>query len=86
MDFETIIIIFLALFSIAGLFRTLHGPTIWDRLLGFNLFSSKVIIIAILLGVLIDRSYMIDVALIYGVFGFIGTIMIARFVERRGDI
>jgi multisubunit Na+/H+ antiporter MnhF subunit len=86
MNFETIVILILALYSIAGLFRTLRGPTIWDRLLGFNLFSSKVIIISILLGVLIDRSYMIDVALIYGVLGFIGTIMIARFVERRGDI
>jgi len=86
MSFESIVIIILALSSIAGLFRLLRGPTIWDRLLGFNLFSSKVIIISILIGVIIDRSFMIDVALIYGVLGFIGTIMIARFVERRGDI
>jgi len=86
MSFEAIVIIILALASIAGLFRLLRGPTIWDRLLGFNLFSSKVIIISILIGVIIDRSFMIDVALIYGVLGFIGTIMIARFVERRGDI
>jgi len=86
MSFEAIVIIILALFSIAGLFRVLRGPTIWDRLLGFNLFSSKVIIISVLMGVVIDRSFMIDVALIYGVLGFIGTIMIARFVERRGDI
>lgn len=86
MDFYSIVIMLLALLSIAGLFRTLRGPTIWDRLLGFNLFSSKVIIFSILLGLLINRSYMIDVALIYGVFGFVGTILIARFVERRGDI
>jgi len=86
MSFEAIVIIILALYSIAGLFRVLRGPTIWDRLLGFNLFSSKVIIISVLMGVVIDRSFMIDVALIYGVLGFIGTIMIARFVERRGDI
>lgn len=86
MNFETMIIGILALFSIAGLFRVLYGPTIWDRLLGFNLFSSKIIVIALLIGVLIDRSYVIDVALIYGVLGFIGTIMLSRFVERRGDI
>jgi len=86
MSFESIVIVILALFSIAGLFRLLRGPTVWDRLLGFNLFSSKVIIISILIGVIIDRSFMIDVALIYSILGFIGTIMIARFVERRGDI
>lgn len=86
MDLNAIYIAALALLSIAGLIRVLKGPTIWDRLLGFGLFSSKIIIISVLLGFLINQSYMIDVALIYGVLGFIGTIMIARFVERRGDI
>lgn len=86
MDIEAIFVVVLALLSLGGLVRVLEGPTVWDRLMGFALFSSKVIIIAILIGFLIDKSYMIDVALIYGVLGFIGTIMIARFIERRGDI
>ena len=86
MVFETFVILVLALYSLAGLYRVLRGPTIWDRMLGSALFSSKVIIIAILIGMLIDRSFAVDVALIYAVFGFLGTIMVARFVERRGDI
>lgn len=86
MVFETFVILFLALYSLAGLYRVLRGPTIWDRMLGSALFSSKVIIIAILIGMIIDRSFAVDVALIYAVFGFLGTIMLARFVERRGDI
>lgn len=86
MNFDEMIIIVLAIFSLAGLYRVLSGPTIWDRLLGSALFSSKVIIIAILIGMLIDRSFAVDVALLYALLGFIGTIMIARFVERRGDI
>lgn len=86
MVFERFVILVLALYSLAGLYRVLRGPTIWDRMLGSALFSSKVIIIAILIGMLIDRSFAVDVALIYAVFGFLGTIMLARFVERRGDI
>jgi multisubunit Na+/H+ antiporter MnhF subunit len=86
MDFNRIVILVLIIYSLAGLYRVLRGPTIWDRMLGSALFSSKVIIIAILIGMLINRSFAVDVALIYAVFGFIGTIMIARFVERRGDI
>lgn len=86
MVFETFVILVLALYSLAGLYRVLRGPTVWDRMLGSALFSSKVIIIAILIGMLIDRSFAVDVALIYAVFGFLGTIMVARFVERRGDI
>ena len=86
MVFERFVILVLALYSLAGLYRVLRGPTIWDRMLGSALFSSKVIIIAILIGMIIDRSFAVDVALIYAVFGFLGTIMLARFVERRGDI
>ena len=86
MKFEATVILVLALYSLVGLYRVLRGPTVWDRMLGSALFSSKVIIIAILMGMLMDRSFAVDVALIYAVFGFLGTIMIARFVERRGDI
>ncbi len=86
MRFEAIVIFILAIFSLAGLYRVLRGPSIWDRLLGAALFSSKVIIIAILIGMFINRSFAVDVALIYALLGFIGTIMLARFVERRGDI
>ena len=73
MDLNAIYIAALALLSIGGLIRVLKGPPIWDRLLGFGLFSSKIIIISVLLGFLINQSYMIDVALIYGVLGLIGT-------------
>ncbi|MEC6747220.1 monovalent cation/H+ antiporter complex subunit F [Marinilactibacillus sp. XAAS-LB27] len=86
MTFDSVIMLIVLLLSILGLIRVLLGPTIWDRMLGFSVFSSKIIIMAVLIGVIIRRTYIIDVAIIYGVLGFIGTIMIARTIERRGDI
>lgn len=86
MYFDEIVLIIVAALSIGGIVRVLIGPTVWDRMIGFALFSSKVIVAAILIGIVINRTYMIDVAIIYGVLGFIGTIMIARFIERRGDV
>ncbi|MFO8068553.1 MAG: monovalent cation/H+ antiporter complex subunit F [Alkalibacterium sp.] len=86
MNFDEVVLAIVAALSVFGLVRVLIGPTIWDRLLGFTLFSSKVIVMAVLIGIIIDRSYMVDVGLIYGVLGFIGTIMLSRFIERRGDI
>lgn len=86
MNFDEIVLAIVAALSVFGLVRVLIGPTIWDRMLGFALFSSKVIIMATMIGIIIDRSFMVDVALIYGVLGFIGTIMLSRFIERRGDI
>lgn len=86
MDFDSIVLAIIAVLSVFGLVRVLNGPTVWDRMLGFALYSSKVIVAAVLIGIIINRTYMVDVALIYGVLGFIGTIMLARFVERRGDV
>lgn len=86
MTFDTVVLIIVLILSLFGLTRAFIGPTIWDRLLGFSLFSSKVIVAAILIGQVINRTYMIDVAIIYGVLGFVGTILIARFIERRGDV
>lgn len=86
MDFDALVLVLVAMLSIGGIVRVLIGPTVWDRMIGFALFSSKVIVAAILMGIVINRTYMIDVAIIYGVLGFIGTIMIARFIERRGDV
>lgn len=72
--------------SLGAVYRILQGPTIWDQLLGFAFFSAKIIVMAVILGVIINRTYMVDVGIIYGILGFIGVIMIARFIERKGDI
>lgn len=61
--------------------RVLKGPTIWDRLLGFNLISSKIIMGIVLYALIIDRSYILDIALIYSVFGFMSIVLIARFIK-----
>ena len=68
------------------LVRVIMGPTVWDRLLGLNMITAKIIISIMVLAVLTDRSYLLDIALVYSVLGFIGTVLIARFVERKGKI
>ncbi len=65
--------------------RVLIGPTIWDRLLGLNMIASKILVAIVLLASGLNQSYLLDVALVYAVLGFIGTVLIARFFERRED-
>lgn len=86
MSFDAIILVALMILSLGAIYRVIQGPTVWDRLLGFSFFSAKIMIAAVLIGIIIGRTYMVDVAIIYGILGFIGTIMIARFIERKGDI
>jgi len=76
----------LLLLSLLCLLRVLIGPTIWDRILGFNLFSAIFILIILLYTVIEDQSYLIDVALVYALLGFISIVFITRFLQKKGDI
>jgi multicomponent Na+:H+ antiporter subunit F len=66
--------------------RILIGPTIWDRMLGFNLLSSKLIMIIVVCAIIFERNFLLDIALTYALLGFVSTIFIARFVRDRGRI
>ena len=81
-----IIMIILAILSLFTLIRIFLGPTIWDRLLGMNLLSSKIIILIALYSLLMEKSYLLDIAIVYALLGFISITFIARFVQGKGDI
>jgi len=86
MSFLDAVLIVVSVYAALVLIRVIIGPTIWDRLLGLNMISSKIIMSIIILSVVTDRSFLLDIALVYSFLGFIGTVLIARFVETRGEI
>ena len=65
------------------LLRVIIGPSVWDRLLGLNLISSKIIVIIILFASINDSTFLLDFAILYSLFGFIGAIFIALFLSKR---
>ncbi|MCL2856078.1 MAG: monovalent cation/H+ antiporter complex subunit F [Defluviitaleaceae bacterium] len=65
------------------LVHTVRGPSIWDRLLGLNLIAAKIIMIIIVFASITDITFLLDLAILYGLFGFIGTIFIALFLSRH---
>lgn len=74
------------LLILATVIRVLLGPTVWDRLLGVGLISSKLVVGAILLAIHFSESYILDVALILAIIGFLAKVLIARYIERSGDV
>lgn len=84
--FNTIAMAVLTLLGIGSLLRIVLGPTIWDRLLGLNLFSSKIIMLIVLVASAMEKSYLLDIAIVYVLLGFISIIFIALFIQRRGEI
>lgn len=83
MNFYAVVLAILALLTIGGITRVIIGPTIWDRLLGLNLVSSKIIMAIIVFALIIERTFLLDIAIVYSLLGYIGSVLIARFIERK---
>jgi len=74
-----IMLIFLVLYLV----MTIMGPTVWDRLLGVGLISSKIIVMVLVFSSYEEIAYLLDYATIYALSGFIGTIFIALYWGRK---
>lgn len=84
MTFATIALGLIGISIVGSLVRVIVGPTIWDRILAVGLAASKITLAIIILAVTIPETDLLDLALLFSVLGFLVTVLIARFVERRG--
>ena len=81
--------IYLSIISLSAaviVYIMLSGPTVWDRLLAFNLLSGKITLSIVCLALIFDKSYLLDVAIVYALMGFIGVVLLSYFVEKRGKM
>ena len=77
-----IAIVLITLGSLLSFVRFIKGPTAADRAIALDTLSVIGIAALVLLGYLFKRYIYIDLALVYAVLGFIGIIVIARFIEK----
>ncbi len=73
-----------AIFLAVGgaLVRVLRGPTLWDRISGLALVGTKTLILLVVVGQLSGRPEMfIDIALAYGLIGFLSMLVLAKYFE-----
>jgi multicomponent Na+:H+ antiporter subunit F len=72
-------------FMIVGLLfaaiRFINGPTAGDRSVALDTLTTILVAGLVLLAYVFQRYIYLDVALVYGVLGFIGVIVIARYLE-----
>jgi len=78
-------LIFLAVMS-GGVFlcflRMLKGPTPSDRAVALDTLSTVTTALLVLLGYIFGRKVYLDVSLVYAVLTFVGSVAIARFLEK----
>ncbi len=64
-----------------ALIRAWKGPTVFDRALAGNTFGTATVLFIAVLGFLCGRPDFLDLALVYALINFIGTIAILRFTS-----
>ena len=64
-----------------ALSRALLGPTLYDRLLAINMFGTKTVLFIAVAGFWAGRPEFLDIALVYALINFVGTIAVLRFLH-----
>ena len=68
-----------------SLYRVVAGPHIIDRIIGVNVIGTKTIAVIVLTGYLFNRvEFFIDIAFVYPLINFIGTLAFSRYFEQKG--
>lgn len=68
-----------------ALARAILGPTVYDRILAVNMIGTKTVLLIALMGFLDGRPDFLDIALLYALINFVGTIAVLKFL-RYGDL
>ncbi|HDQ14665.1 MAG TPA: cation:proton antiporter [Sediminispirochaeta sp.] len=73
-------LVFLSLAILFSLIRLLKGPTSFDRLLASDTLAIITSGLIVLVAYLLERVIYMDVSLVYALLGFVGVVVVARFL------
>lgn len=62
--------------------RAFLGPNVFDRILAINTFGTLTVLLLAVYGFLTDRPEFLDIALLYALINFIGTIAVCKFIKH----
>ncbi len=65
-----------------ALIRAALGPTVFDRILAVNTFGTLTVLLICVWNFLDGRPEFLDLALVYALINFIGTIAVTRYVRH----
>ena len=68
-----------------ALVRAYRGPTVFDRILALNMFGTQTVLLIAVAGFLVDRPDFLDLALVYGLVNFVGTVAVLKYA-RFGNL
>ena len=68
---------------LACLVRAVRGPRYTDRLVALNLICTVVVLMICILSYLLEASYLVDVAILYGLLNLLAVAVLSRISVNR---
>ena len=65
-----------------SLYRAVAGPGVFNRVAAVNIIGTKTIALLVVMGYYFERPYFFDIALLYAMVNFIGTLVFAKYLEK----
>ncbi len=76
-----VIVVLIGVSLFTAFIRFLKGPTAADRVMALDFMTVVAVALMVVLSFLFDRSIYLDVAMVYALIGFVGTVVVARYFE-----
>lgn len=73
----------MAALMLLAMIRVIKGPTAADRVVGLDAINSLVVATMIVLGAAYEQVTFIDVAIIYALLSFVGTLFISKYLGKE---
>lgn len=75
--------IILVVLALALLYRIFRGPTAADHIAALDAMDLTVALAMVLYSLYTGRGIYLDIALVLALLGFVGTVFVGRYIERR---
>ena len=77
-----IVVILLMLSIVITLYRFLKGPSLSDRVIAFDVISVMSVSLLVILALYFQRALYLDIAIVFGLIGFLGATIFGRYIEK----
>lgn len=81
----TFALVLISLSMLALIYRVIKGPSIPDRVIALDALGVNLIAVIALISIVLDTYAYLEVILLLGILAFIGTVAMAKFLEK-GEI
>lgn len=83
MEYLNFCLYFLIALCLICLYRAVIGPTVADRVVAIDIFGIIVVGVCVVLSMITNKSYIIDIGIAWIILSFIGTLTMAKYLGKQ---